>query len=109
MSMLGYEELMRNTFNVERTSVEILLKKVQRAKVSPLRLSTLKSLAKKKPQTISGILLAIGQNNTGGTYKSIHTFFILLENEHILNSKKQGRRTYWSYSTNAEELAKYLQ
>ena len=108
MSMIGYAQLMKDLFDVDKTSVELQLERLAKHRLSDLRLRILKQLAKVGEDTISGLLRKIGENNTGGTYKTINSFFNLLKRDKILITIRRGTRQYWKFTEDVRDLENYL-
>ena len=108
MAIIGYTQLMKDIFQLERSSVEKLLEDISKRRLSSLMLGVLKELARVKEETVSGLLRRIGENNTGGTYKTISSFLLSLEKDGILQKRKRGVRCYWSFTEKAEDLACYF-
>ncbi len=108
MAMIGYSQLMKDIFDLDKSSVELLLERLAKQGLTDLRLRVLKQLAKSGRETVSGVLKQIRENNTGGTYKTIHEFFTHLEKEDILCVEKTGNRSYWKFSQKSVDLANYF-
>ncbi len=108
MSIIGYTQLMKDILDVDKISVELQLEKLANHKLSGLRLKVLKQLSKLKEDTISGLLRKVGENNTGGTYKTISSFFNLLKRDKILFQTKRGTRQYWKFTKEVEDLENYF-
>lgn len=108
MPMIGYSQLMKDIFNVDKDSVEMMLKSLAKHKPTELRMKVLYGLAKTEESTISALLKMAGENNTGGTYKTIHSFFRTLEKDCLLCSQRRGYREYWRFTEKAKDLQIYL-
>ena len=108
MSMIGYTQLMKDIFDVDKASTEALLARLAVHKPSELRMKSLKALAQAGEETISQVLKLAGENNTGGTYKTVNAFFAGLVKENILASERRGHREYWRFTEIAKDLQRYL-
>ncbi|MBU2561910.1 MAG: hypothetical protein KKD17_06445 [Nanoarchaeota archaeon] len=108
MAMIGYTQLMKDIFDVDKTSVEALFDTLAKHKPSELRMKTLRKLAQVEEETISGLLKLAGENNTGGTYKTVNLFFTLLEKDNILYAEKRGHREYWRFTERSKDLQIFL-
>ena len=108
MSVLGYTEIMRLLTGNDEYQFEEHILTISKYGISELRLNILKQLAISKRATISHILISNDSTNTGGTYKSINSFFKALEKEKILEEEKVGNRTYWKFTEKCTDFSKYL-
>ncbi len=99
---------MKDIFNVDKDSVEALLEMLAKHKPSELRMKALRMLAKAEEETISGLLKLAGENNTGGTYKTVGSFFTSLAKDNILGVEKRGQREYWRFTEKSKDLQSYL-
>jgi len=108
MTMIGYSQLMKDIFDVDKSSAEALLERLAKHKPSGLRMKILRQLARTEEETISGILKQSGENNTGGTYKTVSAFFKELSQDNILSAEKRGQREYWRFTERAKDLQRYL-
>ena len=108
MSMIGYSRLMKEIFDVDKTNLKIQMEAITEHKLSGLRMKALKQLSVSEKETISTLLKKMQENHTGGTYKTIKSFFICLEKDKILESKKIGVRSYWKFSEKAKDLENYF-
>lgn len=104
---LGYSEIFGRAAGLKK-SVQNWFIVLSRNEPSALRLKALESLAKLERATISNALKQLKENRTGGTYLSVAAFFNKLANEGVLLKEEVGRRTYWQFSQEANDLKKYL-
>ncbi|MDP3742261.1 MAG: hypothetical protein Q8R15_03035 [Candidatus Micrarchaeota archaeon] len=104
---LGYSEIFGRAAGLKK-NVQNWFIVLSRNEPSSLRLKALESLARLERSTISNVLKQLKENRTGGTYLSVAAFFNKLENENVLMKEEVGRRTYWQFSHDAEDLKKYL-
>jgi Fe2+ or Zn2+ uptake regulation protein len=109
MSIVGYKQLMKSIFDVDKTNIETHLEKLSELKMTPLRYKALKALSNIEKETISRILRKIRENNTGGTFKTVSNFFNSLKEAGILETEKAGSRAYWRFNDDALDLKRYLQ
>ncbi|MFC1750063.1 hypothetical protein ACFL2V_14785 [Pseudomonadota bacterium] len=106
--MIGYSQLMKDIFNLDKSSVEMQMEKLVKHQLSKLRFDVLKELAKQERGTISSLLRQVTDNHNGGTYKTIKIFFELLHKDNILEFEKVGVRRYWKFSDKAKDLRNYI-
>jgi hypothetical protein len=108
MSVIGYSQLMKDIFEVNTVTVEKQMERLAKHKLTELRFGAIRMLAKHSRGTISGLLKKVSCNHTGGTYKTVATFFEMLLGENILVREKAGNRNYWRFSEGAKDLENYL-
>lgn len=108
MSILAYSELMKRIAGIDEHNLETPFIILNRNNTTPNRLKVLKALAAKDESSLGKLLKHCKMNRGGGSYLTIKNYFRSLEDEGLLQRKKELNREIWSFSKKYEDIKKFI-